>query len=82
MTEQRAQDVIPALEELIPNTVFGCLKLVDVSFSYPSRPDVRVYNHVTCEFPEGKTTAIVGASGAGKSMCFHALHTLAAFQLV
>jgi ABC-type multidrug transport system fused ATPase/permease subunit len=48
--------------------VRGCLKLQNVHFSYPSRPHIPVYTDLTCMFPTGKTTAIVGASGAGKSM--------------
>ncbi|KAF2401756.1 leptomycin B resistance protein pmd1 [Trichodelitschia bisporula] len=39
----------------------------DVSFVYPSRPDVQVLDHLDATFPRGKVTAIVGPSGSGKS---------------
>ncbi|KAI5810258.1 ABC multidrug transporter Mdr1 [Peziza echinospora] len=38
-----------------------------VDFTYPSRPDVKVLNKMSVVFEEGKTTAIVGGSGSGKS---------------
>ncbi|KAL4904152.1 hypothetical protein BDW74DRAFT_32483 [Aspergillus multicolor] len=39
----------------------------NVSFAYPSRPDVPVLNGFNAVFQRGKTTAIVGPSGSGKS---------------
>ncbi|MCC6953111.1 MAG: ATP-binding cassette domain-containing protein [Deltaproteobacteria bacterium] len=38
-----------------------------VSFSYPSRPDVEVLHDITFDVARGKTIAIVGPSGAGKT---------------
>ncbi|KAH0559854.1 hypothetical protein GP486_003627 [Trichoglossum hirsutum] len=38
-----------------------------VKFAYPSRPDVRVLDHLNLCFEAGKITAIVGPSGSGKS---------------
>ena len=38
----------------------------NVSFSYPGT-DEKALNHVTFEIPAGKTVALVGASGSGKS---------------
>jgi ABC-type multidrug transport system fused ATPase/permease subunit len=55
-------------EDLKLESVKGHLKLHDVSFSYPARPNIRIFDHLTCEFPAGKTTAVIGVSGAGKSM--------------
>ena len=45
----------------------GALRFENVSFSYPTRPDVPVLKCLTVEVPQGMTTAIVGASGSGKS---------------
>ncbi|KAM0350553.1 hypothetical protein ACHAPU_003036 [Fusarium lateritium] len=39
----------------------------DVTFEYPSRPGVRVLDGLSCSFPTGQNTAIVGPSGSGKS---------------
>ena len=38
-------------------------------FAYPTRPDVRVLDNFLLEVPAGKTVALVGASGCGKSTC-------------
>ncbi|KAK7429987.1 hypothetical protein QQZ08_003376 [Neonectria magnoliae] len=45
----------------------GTLRLANIKHIYPSRPDVVVMNDVSLEIPAGKTTALVGASGSGKS---------------
>ncbi|KAF8902794.1 multidrug resistance protein 1 [Gymnopilus junonius] len=47
--------------------VKGHVKLQDVVFRYPSRPDVPILNGLSLEFEAGKTTALVGSSGSGKS---------------
>uniref|UniRef100_A0A7N0THE2 ABC transporter B family member 1 n=1 Tax=Kalanchoe fedtschenkoi TaxID=63787 RepID=A0A7N0THE2_KALFE len=48
-------------------TITGQVELRCVDFSYPSRPDVRVLNNFTLSVPAGKTIALVGSSGSGKS---------------
>ncbi|KAF7535231.1 hypothetical protein G7054_g5537 [Neopestalotiopsis clavispora] len=50
-----------------PETVEGTIRLENVKHIYPSRPDVVVMKDVSLEIPAGKTTALVGASGSGKS---------------
>jgi ATP-binding cassette, subfamily B (MDR/TAP), member 1 len=47
--------------------VDGTLELRNVKHIYPSRPEVVVMEDVTLMIPAGKTTALVGASGSGKS---------------
>jgi ATP-binding cassette subfamily B (MDR/TAP) protein 1 len=42
-------------------------QLQNVDFSYPSRPDVLVLRDFSLSIPPGKTVAIVGCSGSGKS---------------
>src|SRR5262245_40187351 len=39
----------------------------EVSFSYPSRPNVQILDGFRATFEAGKITAIVGPSGSGKS---------------
>jgi ATP-binding cassette subfamily B (MDR/TAP) protein 1 len=41
--------------------------LENVNFGYPMRPDLRILENLNVTFPAGKVTAIVGASGSGKS---------------
>jgi len=41
--------------------------LENVNFAYPIRADVNVLENLNVRFPAGKLTAIVGASGSGKS---------------
>ncbi|XP_055840861.1 multidrug resistance protein homolog 65-like [Episyrphus balteatus] len=45
----------------------------DVSFRYPTRPDVQVLNGLNLGILQGKTVALVGASGCGKSTCIQLL---------
>ncbi|KAJ5496194.1 ABC transporter integral membrane type 1 [Penicillium fimorum] len=47
--------------------VMGYLDFGKVSFAYPTRPDAKVLNNFSLHIPAGKTTALVGASGSGKS---------------
>ena len=45
----------------------GDLVFQNVNFTYPLRPNVKVLDNLTLNFPAGKLTAIVGPSGSGKS---------------
>jgi len=50
-----------------PEKVTGEISIEHVQFNYPSRPDVRIIKDLSLTFPAGKTAALVGASGSGKS---------------
>ncbi|KAF8990216.1 P-loop containing nucleoside triphosphate hydrolase protein [Cyathus striatus] len=50
-----------------PTSIQGCITLENVKFSYPSRPNVPVLKGINLTFRAGKTAALVGASGSGKS---------------
>ncbi|TVY41689.1 ABC transporter [Lachnellula occidentalis] len=43
------------------------IELESVNFAYPSRPHSKVLDDLSVRFESGKLTAIVGASGSGKS---------------
>lgn len=48
-------------------SVDGTVELKNIRHIYPSRPEVVVMEDVSLLIPAGKTTALVGASGSGKS---------------
>ncbi|GAB2216531.1 hypothetical protein Drorol1_Dr00024306 [Drosera rotundifolia] len=62
----------PTIVQDLPNgkcldEVNGNIEFKNASFSYPSRPDVMIFRDFSLFFPAGKTVAVVGSSGSGKS---------------
>ena len=53
--------------KVLQNPIAGELDVRDVSFAYPARPSVQVLNGISLNIPANKVTALVGASGCGKS---------------
>lgn len=49
------------------NSFHSEVLLSGVTFSYPSRPEVKALNNLDLKIEAGKITALVGPSGAGKS---------------
>lgn len=49
------------------------VELKGISFSYPSRPDQPVLQNVNLEIPRGKSMALVGCSGCGKTTIINLL---------
>ena len=47
--------------------VDGHIQFKNVTFSYPSRPDVVIFDKLNISIPAGKIVALVGGSGSGKS---------------
>ena len=45
----------------------GAVEIQGVSFAYPARPDVQVFQNMTLSITAGQTVALVGPSGCGKS---------------
>ncbi|XP_077065305.1 ATP-dependent translocase ABCB1 [Siphateles boraxobius] len=50
-----------------PDHVKGDIEFKNINFSYPSRKNVKILQGVNLKVPHGKTIALVGASGCGKS---------------
>jgi len=45
----------------------GMIEFKDVTFSYPTRPAVKIFKDLSFKIPQGSNVAIVAPSGAGKS---------------
>jgi ATP-binding cassette, subfamily B, bacterial len=54
-------------QELKKSPILGNINIENLSFRYPSRPEVEVLNAVNLNIQAGKKVAIIGHSGAGKS---------------
>ena len=52
-----------------PTALEGVIRFENVFFNYPSRKDVKILQGFNIEIPKGKTVALVGSSGCGKSTC-------------
>ncbi|OWK64235.1 Multidrug resistance protein 1 [Lonchura striata] len=50
-----------------PDKIIGEIEFRNIHFSYPSRPDVKILKGLNLKVQTGKTIALVGASGCGKS---------------
>ncbi|XP_078443955.1 putative multidrug resistance protein [Wolffia australiana] len=50
-----------------PKTLTGQIEFRAVVFAYPARPDVTIFNGFSIVISPGRSTALVGQSGSGKS---------------
>ncbi|KAF7819649.1 ABC transporter B family member 15-like [Senna tora] len=50
-----------------PDKIMGQIELRDVHFAYPARPNVMIFQGFSLKIDAGKSTALVGQSGSGKS---------------
>jgi ATP-binding cassette subfamily B (MDR/TAP) protein 1 len=50
-----------------PERLTGNIVFENIFFSYPSRPEASILNGLNLSIPAGKTIALVGSSGGGKS---------------
>ncbi|XP_078365002.1 ABC-type oligopeptide transporter ABCB9-like [Oculina patagonica] len=56
-----------------PGEVSGEIRFQNVSFAYPTRPDISVLDNVSFSVTPGEVIALVGPSGGGKSTCISLL---------
>ncbi|MFN5049449.1 ABC transporter transmembrane domain-containing protein [Roseateles sp.] len=62
-----------APQPLPPSTGGAALRIRDLCFHYPSRPDQAALSQIDLDIRPGETVALVGPSGAGKSTVFQLL---------
>ncbi|MEA3030460.1 MAG: ATP-binding cassette, subfamily bacterial [Sphingomonadales bacterium] len=60
----------PADPVPLPSPARGTLAFEDVTFRYPTRPDVSALHEFSLAVAPGETLAVVGPSGAGKTTIF------------
>ena len=64
---------VPDSVQHLNRPVKGDLNIQGLEFSYPSRPEKRVFDDLSVTIRAGETIALVGPSGAGKSTLFDLL---------
>lgn len=64
------QDRRPGIHQTVGKPVKsaqGPIKFSNVTFAYPTRPAVKIFNGLDFEIPSGSNVCVVGPSGGGKS---------------
>ncbi|PVZ13850.1 MULTISPECIES: ABC transporter transmembrane domain-containing protein [unclassified Pseudomonas] len=69
----QSEIVTPAQPKPLPDQACGDLRIENVSFAYPGRPQVLAIDSLTLAVTPGQTLALVGPSGAGKTTLFDLL---------
>jgi ATP-binding cassette subfamily B protein len=64
---ERPEIAAPADPVALPAAATGRLTFAQVTFHYPTRPEIAALDAFTLDIPAGQTVAVVGPSGAGKS---------------
>lgn len=63
----------PINPQPLPQPALGAVSINQISFAYPSRPDVPVLDAFSLDVASGERVALVGPSGAGKTTVFQLL---------
>ena len=73
MLATRPEIAAPAEPRPLPVNSIATAKFQHVTFHYPSRPDIPALEDFSLDVEPGKTLALVGPSGAGKTTVFQLL---------
>lgn len=65
--DEPAEDISPVTSIAPENQLDGQISFRNISFHYPSRPDLNIMNDVSFDVYADQKVALVGPSGAGKS---------------
>ena len=69
----RSQITAPVQPRVLTRPVQGSIDIEQITFAYPSRPELPAINNLCLQVRAGETLALVGPSGAGKSTLFDLL---------
>ena len=64
---QDRQPTLSPTAGLPVNSARGPIRFENLTFSYPTRPAVKIFRDLDFEIPQGSNVAVVGPSGGGKS---------------
>jgi len=67
-------------DEDLTEPIKGTVEFKNVSFAYPSRKDIQLFNSLSFKVDSGQKIALVGPSGSGKSTIIKLLSALYPFQ--
>ena len=63
----------PENPKSLPEPPLGAIRFDDMTFAYPTRPEISALKNFSIDVKPGETVALVGPSGAGKTTVFHML---------
>ncbi|TPP59637.1 ATP binding cassette subfamily B MDR TAP [Fasciola gigantica] len=72
-TIERVPPIDKDADGLIVDNFQGNIQFENVSFVYPTRPEVKILQNFNLTLKSGQTVALVGPSGSGKSTIIHML---------